>query len=178
MIFKDALTVAGTLTVSDGEASQSTFNVTADGISVSTGASYKNLSTGDLTLGVGGVSNSGTVTIDANGAGSGDNDDILIRSTVAGTQRSWTGSGTYDVADVDVKDQAGTATITPPSSTNSGNNGVNWFPFPARINFQPAAAPVPSGYEVDSGAVFGDRGNGYTGAINGRALLHCLAHHP
>ena len=33
--------------------------------------------------------------------------------------------------------------------------------FPVKINFQPAAAPVPSGYVVDSGAVYADRGNGY-----------------
>ena len=29
-----------------------------------------------------------------------------------------------------------------------------------RINFQPASAPVPAGYFMDSGLVFGDRGNG------------------
>jgi hypothetical protein len=33
---------------------------------------------------------------------------------------------------------------------------------PIRINFQPASAPVPSGYLVDSGAVYGARGNGQT----------------
>ncbi|MBN2474599.1 MAG: lamin tail domain-containing protein [Pirellulales bacterium] len=33
--------------------------------------------------------------------------------------------------------------------------------FAAKINFQPAASPVPDGYEPDSGLVFGDRGNGY-----------------
>jgi len=31
-----------------------------------------------------------------------------------------------------------------------------------KINFQTATAPVPEGYLVDSGLVFGDRGNGYT----------------
>jgi hypothetical protein len=31
-----------------------------------------------------------------------------------------------------------------------------------KINFQPAAAPVPAGYLPDSGAAFGDRGNGFT----------------
>ncbi|HYE08533.1 MAG TPA: hypothetical protein VEL07_23695 [Planctomycetota bacterium] len=31
----------------------------------------------------------------------------------------------------------------------------------ARVNFQPAGAPVPGGYLVDSGAAFGARGNGY-----------------
>ena len=32
--------------------------------------------------------------------------------------------------------------------------------FAAAINFQPAAAAVPAGYEADSGAIFADRGNG------------------
>ena len=32
----------------------------------------------------------------------------------------------------------------------------------ARINFQPASAPVPAGYLVDAGAIYGDRGNGLT----------------
>jgi hypothetical protein len=31
-----------------------------------------------------------------------------------------------------------------------------------RINFQPAGVPVPTGYLADVGAVFGDRGNGYS----------------
>lgn len=34
--------------------------------------------------------------------------------------------------------------------------------FAARINFQPAAAPVPFGYVPDSGLTFGDRSNGLT----------------
>ena len=33
-----------------------------------------------------------------------------------------------------------------------------------RINFQPAASPVPAGYLKDDGAVYGARGNGYTTA--------------
>jgi PA14 domain len=33
---------------------------------------------------------------------------------------------------------------------------------PIRINFQPASAPVPAGYLIDSGLVYGDRGNGQT----------------
>jgi hypothetical protein len=31
-----------------------------------------------------------------------------------------------------------------------------------KINFQPAGAPIPSGYLADTGAVFADRGNGYS----------------
>ena len=37
-----------------------------------------------------------------------------------------------------------------------------------KINFQPAAAAVPAGYLVDSGAIFADRGNGHSyGWVNG-----------
>jgi hypothetical protein len=35
-------------------------------------------------------------------------------------------------------------------------------PFEMRVNFQPASAPVPAGFVVDSGQVYGARGNGYT----------------
>jgi len=34
--------------------------------------------------------------------------------------------------------------------------------FAAKVNFQPASAPVPSGYLVDGGAAYGNRGNGHT----------------
>lgn len=33
-------------------------------------------------------------------------------------------------------------------------------PFSAKVNFQPAGAPIPAGYLADTGAVYGDRGNG------------------
>ncbi len=81
-------------------------------------------SEGDLTLG-GNLSNSGTINVDSGGTGCGV-DDILIRSSVAATQRLWSGSGTFTLQDVDVQDQAGTAAITAYSSTNTGNNGTNW----------------------------------------------------
>ena len=34
--------------------------------------------------------------------------------------------------------------------------------FKAFVNFQPASSPVPAGYLVDSGQVYGNRGNGFT----------------
>lgn len=42
--------------------------------------------------------------------------------------------------------------------------------FQADINFQPASVPVPAGYDADSGAAFGDRGNGLTYGWNVRRL--------
>ncbi|RKG74915.1 hypothetical protein [Corallococcus terminator] len=35
-------------------------------------------------------------------------------------------------------------------------------PLELRVNFQPASAPVPAGFVVDSGQVYGNRGNGFT----------------
>ena len=39
--------------------------------------------------------------------------------------------------------------------------------FKAFVNFQPASSPVPAGYWVDSGLVYGNRGNGFTYGWNG-----------
>ena len=99
-------------------------NLTAAAITVGpSGVLY--MDTGNFTLG-GNLSNSGVVTINAGGPNCGDDDAILIRSSVAGTQRLWSGSGTFNMKDVDVQDQAGDASIQVFSGTNSGNNGTNW----------------------------------------------------
>ncbi|HST52114.1 MAG TPA: FG-GAP-like repeat-containing protein [Pyrinomonadaceae bacterium] len=114
------------LSVSDGTFDQgASFNLTVGPLTVSSLGTFKNLGTGDLTLS-GNVSNGGTIQLNGGGGGCGDADSILIRSSVAGTQRAWTGAGTFSVFDVDVKDQAGTASVNAQSSTDSGNNGANW----------------------------------------------------
>jgi hypothetical protein len=122
-------TVGTALNITQGVLDQGTgassSNLTTNAVTVSAGATLKNLGTGDLTLS-GNVSNAGTITFNANGTPCGDTDDILIRSSVNGTQRSWSGGGTFSMKDVDVKDQAGTALIGVNSGTNSGNNGLNW----------------------------------------------------
>src|SRR5581483_3055244 len=70
------------------------------------------------------------------GAASGDtpsNDDILIRSvdssgTLITTQRTWSGTGTFSMTDVNVRDQKVPGGVTAPifilvnSGTNAGNN--------------------------------------------------------
>lgn len=49
-----------------------------------------------------------------------------------------------------------------------GSSHLSAYSLPAssklavKVNFQPAGAPIPSGYLADTGAVFGDRGNGYS----------------
>lgn len=57
----------------------------------------------------------------------------------------------------------GSATVRAGSGSISGTASVTVTTassFSAKINFQPASAPVPAGYLVDGGAVFADRGNG------------------
>ena len=121
----DVLDVDGVLNIAAGTFRQTTSNVAAGAITIASGAVYSNQSTGNLTLGLGGVTNNGTINLNANGGGPGA-DDILIRSDVNGVQRAWDGTGKFLIRDVDVKDMAGTAQITAYSSTDSGNNGVNW----------------------------------------------------
>jgi CSLREA domain-containing protein len=114
------------LSVSNGSFDQgASFNLSVVSISISSLGTLSNFGTGDLTL-AGTLSNAGTVHYDGGGVGCGDADSILIRSSVAGTQRAWSGAGTFTLTDVDVKDQAGTATIAVRSGTDSGNNGANW----------------------------------------------------
>ncbi|MFH1022275.1 MAG: LamG-like jellyroll fold domain-containing protein [Planctomycetota bacterium] len=116
----DVLTVgaAGTLKQGSGNLSFGKLDVIAGGV-------YQNNSTGDITVGTGNVANAGAITLNSRGGGCG-TDDILIRSSLTGTQRAWTGAGTFTVRDVDVKDQAGAAAITAYSSTSTANNGANW----------------------------------------------------
>ena len=120
-------TVTGLTAVTSGTLDQGpTINLTAGGgISVALGATYRDFGTGDLTLGAG-LSNAGTVQMNGTTSACPEADAILIRSSATGTQRPWSGAGTFDLKDVDVRDQAGTAPITVLSGTNSLNNGANW----------------------------------------------------
>ncbi|HEX7313869.1 MAG TPA: carboxypeptidase regulatory-like domain-containing protein [Pyrinomonadaceae bacterium] len=102
-----------------------TSDLAVGALTVVQGGTFQNLGAGDLTLG-GDVSNDGVVNINGAGAACGDADSILIRSSVAGAQRAWVGTGTFSLSDVDVSDQAGTAPVAVRSGTDSGNNGANW----------------------------------------------------
>ena len=122
-------TAGGTVTITSGALDQgATANLSAEAISVASGATLKNLGVGDLTLGAGGVSNSGTVNYNGGGTPCADADSILIRSSAAGTQRTWSGPGTFSFTDVDARDQKVPGGLNPPaaiianSSTDSGNN--------------------------------------------------------
>ena len=122
-----SLSVAGTVTITQGYLILgSTYSLTAGTISISAYGRLKNYGTGTLTLG-GSVTNNGL--IDFNGGGDdscGSATEAQIRSTVNGTQRSWSGSGVFNLVDVDVKDQGGSASITVYHGTNTGGNGANW----------------------------------------------------
>jgi hypothetical protein len=114
------------LNITSGTLNQgASFNLAAGTITVGASGVLRNFGTGDLTIG-NSVSNAGTIDLNGGGPACGDADSILIRSSSAGVQRSWSGAGTFKVVDVDVQDQAGSASIIAFSSTNSGNNGGNW----------------------------------------------------
>ncbi|MBC7796448.1 MAG: carboxypeptidase regulatory-like domain-containing protein [Pyrinomonadaceae bacterium] len=100
-------------------------NLSLGSFSSALGTSFINLGDGDLIL-AGNLTNNGFMNINGSGSGCPQPDAVLFRSSVAGTQRNWNGSGTFRITDVDVQDQAGNALITANSSTNAINNGANW----------------------------------------------------
>jgi hypothetical protein len=99
--------------------------LTVGKLTVNAGGLLRNLGSGDLIL-KGDVSNAGTIQLNGAGAACGDADTLAIRSSAAGAQRAWSGAGSFQLTDVDVQDQSGTASIQVLSGTNSGNVGPNW----------------------------------------------------
>ena len=126
-----AIIVRNLLTITDGTLVQGDNNVRVEGtsaVSVETNGEWRNIGDGDLTLG-GTFANAGSVSFDTDDSGCTDvTDDILIRSTSAGVQKSWTTTaGTFTMYNIDVQDQAGTASITVYEGTGTDqNNGANW----------------------------------------------------
>lgn len=119
-----ALTVNDAFTIND-TFTQGTGNVSAASYTVGASANWTNTSTGDVTIGTGGVANSGTITLgDINTCGGTNN--IAITSSSGGNQRSWSGSGDFNIYDVTVQDQGGSASITAYSSQNVSGNDTNW----------------------------------------------------
>jgi hypothetical protein len=106
----------GTTLVLDGSFPLGTFTVQS-------GTTLTSLASGTLTLS-GNLTNSGTVLLNGSGGPCGDAGKILLRSSVAGTQRSWS-NGNYSIQDVDVKDQSAATAKIAYGSVNSGNN-TNW----------------------------------------------------
>lgn len=100
-----------------------TFSVEAGPVTVGATGVWTNTGTGDLEL-LGGVTNSGSITFNGNGAACGQADAIDIS---ASTQQPWSGAGTFSMTDVTVFNQGGTAPIVVRSGSDSGGNGLNWL---------------------------------------------------
>jgi hypothetical protein len=117
----------GALTINNNATLDQSGNatLTVGNLTIDSGGLLRNLGSGDLIL-KGDVSNAGTIQLNGAGSTCGDADTIAIRSSVAGAQRAWSGSGSFQLTDVDVQGQAGTAAIQVLSGTNSGNVGPNW----------------------------------------------------
>lgn len=71
-----------------------------------------------------------------------------------------TSGNTYSYT-VTARDKSGNQNVGSPSAAASATAGSVAAPL-VRINYQTAAAPIPSGYLPDTGIVYGDRGNGFT----------------
>jgi hypothetical protein len=118
--------VTDSVKVLSGTLNQGQGDLRANAVVVWPAAVWRNHSGGNDTLGALGVVNNGTVDFDGGAAGCGDSNTIWIVSSVADSQRTWNGTGSFTLADVNVRDMAGSANITAAGSTNAGNNGANW----------------------------------------------------
>lgn len=120
------LIVGGTLDIVSGTFDQGAGgSLTAGAVTVGENGTWTNTGLGDITLG-GNVLNDGNIVLSRTGESCGEADDIFITSSSAGVQRAWSGSGTFDISDVTVQDQGGTANIIAYSSTELTNVGDNW----------------------------------------------------
>ena len=126
------INISHNLDIIRGTLSQASYNLRVNNaIAISQNGAWNaySTSTSYVYVGNGGVTNNGY--IDFNGGSDSyssctGSDSVLIRSTVGGTRRYWSGSGTFRMQDVDVKDQGGSTPVWVAQGTNSGNNGLNW----------------------------------------------------
>ena len=121
------LNTAGTITITDGELVQGSFNVQSEdattSVSISSSGEWYNVSSGDLYLD-GDFINNGATTFNANGVTCGDADDITI--TNISLTPDWDGTGTFSMKDITISNQNAIASITVESGTNAGGNTGNW----------------------------------------------------
>lgn len=115
------VTLAGNLTatavtVANGALVQAADNINVGTLTVNAAGVFTNTSTGDITLGTGGIVNNGIVVIDGGGGGCGSPDDIVITSSFAG-QAPWSGTGAWRVEDVTISNQNALVPITLYDST-------------------------------------------------------------
>ena len=121
------LTVEDNLNITTGELLiNTTTTMTVTGATaVSSGGTWTNYQATSTIFFGSTVTNNGTINFNGGGSSCGDADTLYIRSTAA-SQRSWSGSGTFNIQDASVQYQAGSASITVYSGTNVSNNGANW----------------------------------------------------
>ncbi|HWP53318.1 MAG TPA: CARDB domain-containing protein, partial [Pyrinomonadaceae bacterium] len=84
------------------------YNLASGAVTISGGATWKDIGTGDITL-AGSVANSGTININGGTVVCGETQDVSISSSAG--QRAWSGLGTFVIKDVHVSNQGGTALI-------------------------------------------------------------------
>lgn len=134
---------SGTLYLADG--SDLTAGGAVTGVSILANGRLVSDSATTITLG-GNVSNGGIVDLRGGGTCPA-SDTILIRST-NGTQRSWTGLGTYRLVNVDVQSMGGTGTKSVYNGTDSGGNNASWVfdpGCPGDLTLSPLTASVQTG---------------------------------
>ncbi len=75
------------------------------------------------------VTNNGGVFFDGSGVGclaTPAPNYVILRSTVGGAQRTWSGTGKFIIRYANVQDQTSSVAIPVLNGTNNGNNGANW----------------------------------------------------
>ncbi len=124
----NGLRVTNLITITDGELVQGALNIRAEGtaaVSVGSAGKWSNISTGDIKLG-GTVVNAGYIYLSSGNISpcSGGTDSIAITSTVGGTQRNWSGAGSFALYNLSVTDMTDSA-ITAYQSTFSNSTWTN-----------------------------------------------------
>lgn len=86
-----------------------------------------------------------------------DGNTLLGAATTSPYRFTWNGAspGSHTLTAVATDNQGGTTTSNPVVVTVTSGLAV-------KINFQPSNAQVPAGYLIDSGQVYGNRGNGFS----------------
>ncbi|KND46768.1 MAG: Fibronectin type III domain protein [Parcubacteria bacterium C7867-006] len=114
------------LVVNTGTFSQgASYNyTTASTTYIGASGTWSNVGTGDIVLG-GNVTNAGVITLNSsNGSQCTDGtNDIAITSSSGGTQRTWSGAGTFTLYNLAVTDMLGA--LTPYNSTMTNSNWTN-----------------------------------------------------
>jgi hypothetical protein len=123
------LTVAtGELRIASNTAAQ-TFIVSSTAV-ISSGGILSDYPQASSTITIGSsTTNNGLVFFDGSGGSclaSPAANYVILRSTVSGTQSTWSGSGYFVFRYANVKDQTSSVPISVWDGTSAGNNGANW----------------------------------------------------